>query len=75
MNWITDRNPAQSQPYLVSIVMQKTHARHGFTYVAYYEVDTNTWYKYNPFLENYKPEEPVEGTVTAWSEGIGVFLN
>ncbi len=37
-----------------------------FRYIAHFDVDNNTWYKYDPFDNNYVPTEPLDASVIEW---------
>ncbi len=73
MEWENNQSP-ETGAHLVSVQWQRSHGIMAFTYVAYYDKEANTWYKYNPFEDNYKPTEEVEGEVTAWAKNTSVFL-
>jgi hypothetical protein len=74
MEWrvYKQERPDRAGRYLISIMKDRPNGKSAFTYVAHYEVENDSWHYYDPFVE--KVGEAIRENVTAWSEGIGVFL-
>jgi len=70
MEWINQESPSYSGSYIVTLKQQRDSGVHYFHYVAYYELDTNTWYKYDPFETNYKPTIKIEDPITGWADDV-----
>jgi hypothetical protein len=73
MNWNTDKNPNESDTYLISGERLYGNGKLAFMYVAYFDSNTKEWYKYDPFQDKYKPSEKIEGVI-AWGSDIAVFV-
>ena len=73
MKWVTNA-PTETGEYLVSIKRQRPLSNQIFKYVAHYEAEKNKWYQYNPFDDDYKPTDEIEGNVTAWAEDMVIFM-
>lgn len=58
--------------YLISVMKDRPQGKSAFKYIAHYDVENDAWYKYDPFEE--KIGAVIQDNVTAWSEGMGVFV-
>ena len=77
MKWINykERKPKKSQPYVVSIgIPTNEKDEFIFKYVAYYDAELDSWFKYDPFGEG-KKEEIIKGNIFAWIENLLTFTN
>lgn len=77
MKWINtlEELPIDSGPYLVSVKISKRFGVAVFKYVAHFDSDTNQWYKFDPFNNDYKPTELInEGEVMAWGKDFDIFI-
>ena len=72
MKWNTKGLPKETGRYVVSLEIKKPHGIMIFHYVAYYDAETNKWFKFDPFVDNYQHEKEIEGKVTAWMSGLGI---
>lgn len=75
MEFITHKVPDQTGSYIISAqINQKNGVKSVFNYIAYYDYDTKTWHKYNPFDEEAIGEEIPSHLINAWKETGPVFL-
>ena len=76
MEWIFDHKPYSSGVRVVSVKrLTKNGTWYHFVDSAYFVLEENIWYKYNPFDDNYKPVEKISGreAVTAWTRDVSAF--
>ncbi len=77
MEWMNtvQELPIESGPYLVSVKVNKRFGVAVFKYVAHFDSETNNWYKYDPFNNDYEPTELIsEGEVLAWGKNFATFI-
>lgn len=75
MSWRKDL-PPETGIYLVSIVRERQLGDQAFKYFAHYDSESQQWFKYDPFDDNYEPNEPIDGRITGWTEEVpGVLIN
>jgi hypothetical protein len=75
MNWINtlEKRPNTTSAYVVKIIKDKEHNLFSFIYVAYFDVETEAWYKYNPFNEN-RIEDEIKDNVFEWLDNCSVLI-
>lgn len=75
MNWIkySERKPEISGAFLISLVepMGDKDYRH-FNCLAYYNLEADEWYTYEPFSGN--TGDVINVKITAWLEGVSAFV-
>jgi hypothetical protein len=74
MDWITHELPKASGPYLIAGQMHNGVSMTMFNYVAYFDVDAQRWYKYDPFSKNDVGEEIPNECYNAWKDTDGDFV-
>lgn len=75
MEWILypENKPIESRPYTVSITKPYSNGDFTFIYIAYYNVETDKWLKYDPFDENPKGDL-INFRVNGWFTGIDTLI-
>ncbi|GGB66675.1 hypothetical protein GCM10007424_03300 [Flavobacterium suaedae] len=75
MNWISypENKPNHSQSYVISVLKRNNNKEHFFKYVAYYDVETDNWYKYDGFVEN-DIKELIQERVVGWVNDLPTYL-
>ena len=75
MNWISypETKPKASQPYLISVTRPYLDGDLTFNYIAMYNVETNEWFKYNPFEDN-STGEKMNLKVNGWVEDLTTYI-
>ncbi len=75
MNWISypQYRPEVSQPYLISVERPYAVSTLTFNTMAYYDVDTQRWFKYDGFDDN-SAKELITNKVVGWLGGLTTFL-
>jgi hypothetical protein len=74
MNWNDpiDKLPKQSGSVIISIDIPHLQAVSPTFYVAYFNRSDSNFYKYDPFDENYTPNERIE-KIRGWAD-VPTFL-
>lgn len=75
MEWISypERKPEQSGPYVVSIQRPYNNSDLTFKYVAYFNADSNEWFKYNPFEDENGILEKIDFRINGWGQ-VPIYL-
>lgn len=70
-----EERPTRSGSYFASVTIPAPNGEFKFRYVAYYDVETYKWHKYDPFEEDgCNILEEIEGNVEKWAEDVPAFL-
>lgn len=75
MNWTSYPNnrPAESGTYLASITRPYLeNDTLTFSYVAFYNRDNDTWYKYDSFTS--ETQEEITDTINGWLANLPTYL-
>lgn len=68
-----ENRPVNSGPYIVSIQRPYLGGDLTFKYVAYYNVESNEWFKYDPFTEENGILEKIDFRINGWGQ-IPIYL-
>jgi hypothetical protein len=60
--------PTESGSYVVTVVQQKAEGRQAFKYVAYYDLNTFSWYKQDNFGDKNKLGDDISLLVSSWQD-------
>lgn len=77
MEWIyyPENKPEIPGAYVVSVSKPYANSELTFKYVAYYSVENDSWFKYDPFQEDKKNiQEEISNEVIGWLKGISHLL-
>lgn len=76
MNWnlYPDNPPTETGRYTVSLHRHLGHGISVSNYLAHYDSENNTWYKYDPFDDKYTPKEDITNMIVGWASDMGSFL-
>lgn len=76
MEWTSypENRPAESGAYIVSISRPYSNGDLTFKYVAYYNVDNNQWFKYDPFSDENDILERITFRINGWVANATVYL-
>ena len=76
MNWIdlSTKTPQKKGPYIVSISRHSGNGKYIFFYVAFFDIENNTWHKYNPFDDKESIGEEITDRVIGWIENTSTYL-
>jgi hypothetical protein len=67
-------HPKESGKYLISVHRQLPAGIQVFNYSSHYDVDVDKWYKYDPFDDNYTPNEEINDKVAGWINDVGAYF-
>jgi hypothetical protein len=75
MEWILypENKPTESRPYTVSITGPYASGDFTLIYIAYYNAETNEWFKNDPFKEN-SVGEKINLRINGWLKGIATLI-
>lgn len=75
MEWILypENKPTESRPYTVSITGPYASGDLTFIYIAYYNAETDEWFKYDPFKEE-SIGEKINLRINGWFNGIATLI-
>jgi len=76
MNWTSypQNKPKSSGYYLVSITRPFKNGDLTFNYNAYYNAETDKWFKYNPFSDDTYILEEIEFKINGWVQDLPKYL-
>jgi hypothetical protein len=66
--------PQTTGNYTVSIKRPKGYGEYIFNDSAYYDSETQSWYKYDPWDDKYEPKEEITNMVIGWIDGVMSYL-
>jgi hypothetical protein len=70
--WIISKTHLPEGRYTISVMKTHPNGITAFKYIAHYDVINDRWHQYNPFEDTIG--EIITDNVTAWTEGMGVFI-
>ncbi|WP_157509930.1 hypothetical protein [Flavobacterium denitrificans] len=75
MNWISypENRPTISKTYIVSIRRPYMGADLTFSYIAYYDAETNRWHK-NDNFDNDSVKEVITERIVGWNDDLTAYL-
>lgn len=75
MNWIPypQNRPIISKSYIVSVQRPYSNGDFTFSYIAYYDVVTNRWHKYDNFDDD-SIKEVITERIVGWNEDLTTYL-
>jgi len=77
MNWnkFPPNKPEDSGSYLVSITRKSSSSQeYTFTYKAFYDANTESWHKYNPWDDDNSKGDKISDKIIRWVSELAVFL-
>lgn len=76
MNWISypRQKPSKSGSYIASIKRPYHSGQLVFSYVTHYNVDTDKWHLYNPFIDKDNVGQEISDNVVGWVKDASTFL-
>jgi hypothetical protein len=75
MQWMPfpQTNPNDTGNYIASIRRQLALGHYVFSDLCHYNADTQRWYKYDPFVDNYIPAQDITNIVVGWMENMVTY--
>lgn len=76
MNWIKypEIKPTKSQPYLISITRPYSGGDLTFNYIAFYDAESNQWFKYDGFSNENNVLEKITEKINGWADDLTTYL-
>ena len=75
MNWLSyPENTPNTGVHIASISTPHINGTFTFNYVAFYNADSNLWYKYDPFNPDNSQGEQITNTVNGWIDNMVTYF-
>lgn len=76
MNWqsFPQFTPDHSGIFVISISIPNNNGNYTFNYVAYYNADSNLWFKHDSFRTNFPHTEQITNHVNGWIDNMTTYF-